>query len=224
MNKVILDTSFIQYAPWRAFLVSVTPNPQVSSSAFRPPQWGSEKPKTFIEDPDGTIWYFDAVPRVGHDRAQKTTNHPVQDGAAITDHSYTLPAQLTLEVGMSEVMDSYIPRQWDSGDENFGKSQTAYQIMLGWLKNGIPLSISTRLDAYENMVLINMSTPDDILTKHGLKCTATFQQIFVASIEAQVTDLRPATLDTSQQGTKSGQAVKEEGSVAHNVVKAVKGE
>ena len=96
-------TAEIQYAPWRAVMVAITPNPRVSGEAYRPIGWAQKHPQTFIEDPDGNLWYFDAVMRLEHLESQRVTQHPVQTGANITDHSYAQPAQLTLDIGMSDV-------------------------------------------------------------------------------------------------------------------------
>jgi hypothetical protein len=202
INKVFIDTADIQYSPWRAYLVTVTPNPQVKSSAYRPAQWGREIPKTFIEDDVGIIWYFDAVVRADHSQSQRITQHPVQDKANITDHSFSLPAQLSMEIQMSDVMDSFSPGQWSVGDDSdMTKSVFAYQKLVEWKNHGVPLNITTRLDTYENMVIANISSPDDIRTLYGLKCMVTFQQIFVTLISVQTTNLRPHALNTIDKGT-----------------------
>jgi hypothetical protein len=207
-NGVLLDTSGLPYAPWRAYMIASTPNPQVAKGAYRPIGWATQEPDTFIIDSEGTIWYFDAVIRLDHNQTQKITQHPVQKGANITDHSYALPAQLTMEIGMSDVMDSYDPGQWEYGYEDMGteatdtRSVSAYQTLLQMKSLGEPLTIGTRLDAYENMVIATMSAPDDVKTKHGLRCIITFQQIFVATTEEQQTTLRPSVKDESKLGAK----------------------
>jgi hypothetical protein len=203
INKVFIDTADIQYSPWRAYLVTVTPNPQVEPGAYRPVGWGKEVPKTFIEDDDGTIWYFDAVVRNDHSQSQRITQHPVQDKANISDHSFSLPAQLSMEIQMSDVMDSFSPGQWGNDSSDPTKSVVAYQKLVDWKNKGIPLVITTRLDTYENMVVASVTSPDDLRTLYGLKCMVSFQQIFVASIEVQKTSLRPSTTDNTNIGTIS---------------------
>jgi len=221
-NPTLIDTSSLQYAPWRAWLIYATPNPQVEKFGFRPPGWGEIEPVTSVQDPDGKYWFFDAVMRLDHGQSQRVTQHPVQTGANITDHSFSLPAQLTLEIGMSDVMDSYDPGQWttilnstdelDIGMGGAGESATgtvvspvsksvaAYEKLLDWKNHGSPLLINTRLGGYGNMVITNINVPDDVKTLHGLKCSVTFQQIFTSSIEKQVTCALPQEATTTEKG------------------------
>jgi hypothetical protein len=202
INHTWISTADIQYSPWRAYLVTTTPNPQIEPDAFRPIGWGKEIPRTFIEDDEGVIWYFDAIIRNDHSQAQRITQHPIQDKANITDHSFSLPAQLTMEIQMSDVMDSFSPGQWGSDSSDPTKSVVAYQKLVEWKNKGVPLIITTRLDTYENIVIATMSSPDDLRTLYGLKCMVTFQQIFVAIIEVKKTSLRPSVTDSTNIGNK----------------------
>ena len=54
-------------------------------------------------------WFFDAFLRSTHTSRLKITDHPVQTGAALTDHSYLEPQELTMEIGMSDAATSLIP-------------------------------------------------------------------------------------------------------------------
>jgi len=66
----------------------------------------------YISDPKGTQFFFDGVMREDHTFIRKITEHPVQDGANITDHSYQMPDILILDVMMSEAMRSIKPLQF----------------------------------------------------------------------------------------------------------------
>lgn len=203
MNLTYVDSSRLQYAAWRAFLVATNPNPQVAPGAFRPPGWGKEQPKTFIEDEEGNFWFFDAVIRQEHSESQRITQHPIQTNASISDHSYALPAQLTMEIGMSDVMDSYISGQWGTDSSSPTRSVMAYETLKKWKSFGVPLIISTRLDIYQNMVVQSISAPENINTLYGLKCLVTFQQIFTASIKAEKTNLRPSVGPENPKGAEN---------------------
>jgi hypothetical protein len=201
-GRVLVDSSYLQYGLWRAISVALTPNPAVAKGPYRPYVWGAEQPKTFITDSDGVIYYFDAVLRNDHTETQRITQHPVQSGASMTDHSFSLPSQLSLEIGMSDVMDSYTPGQWGTDQSEPTRSVKAYQTILKWKKLGMPLTISTRLGEYQNMIVAMVTTPDDIRTLHGLRCQVTFQQILTYTIEVTKVPLRPAAVTTNNVGTK----------------------
>ena len=81
----------------------------------------------------------------------EATEHPVQTGASIADHAYIVPARLVLDIGMSDAMDAYFsPTTWSGSDS---KSVAAYQTMLALQFSRIPLTITTKLRTYQNMVI-----------------------------------------------------------------------
>lgn len=183
-NLVWFDTSSLPYAPWRAFAMLTTGTPAVFSQGA---DTGGPTPQTtFLIDVDETIWYFDAVFRIEHTAQRRITEHPVQTGANISDHSFQLPARVSLEIGMSDVMsgvhltavDSFQEGDW--GDQD--KSVKAFQKIIEWQKSGAPMSIGTRLLHYDNMVIENVHAPDDFKTKHGLKCIVSFRQIITSEV------------------------------------------
>ena len=147
---------------------------------YRPAQWSSEPILTYIKDPvDGTLYYFDAVIKIDHNRSLRTTDHPVQSGANITDHSFMMPARLSMEIGMSDSMTSYQQGQWDGGSS---RSVNAYLTLLNLQKGRLGMTVSTRLDSYENMVIEQIGSQDDYETKYGLKVTVIFKQIITAVV------------------------------------------
>ena len=219
-NPSLIDSSLLQYAPWQAYLVTTTPNAQVAQEAFRPPAWANTPPDTYIEDPDGNIWIFDAVIKLDHTQSQRITEHPIQSGANKADHSFSMPAQLSLEISMSDAMSSYVS-VWGNDQSEPTKSVMAYQTLLKWKNEGVTLFIFTRLDTYVDMVVQHLSTPDDKNTLHGLKCMATFRQIFTASILSQKTSLLPHDTDITSAGDrKTGPFTGSVGSIPNAVVGA----
>lgn len=174
----IIDASSLQYFPWRVFATMTTAYARAEQGPYRPKIWNEEPEPAMISGEDG-IFVFDAVFRLEHNSGRKITENPVQNGAYISDHSYQLPASLTLDIGMSDSMDSYMVGQWGGAD---AKSVAAYEQIMKWQQNGEPLEITTRLCEYTNMVVENVSIPDDYKTKHGLKCMVTFKQIITAEV------------------------------------------
>lgn len=239
--RMLADLSQVQYAAWRAYLVATTPkpqlgkdpqayhiatieNPDLAKKGYRPVIWGSELPKTFVTDEAGTMYFFDAVIRNEHTETQRITSHPVQTGANKSDHSFSLPAQLTLEIGMSDVMDSYSYQQWGTGDDGSSRSVKAYQTILGWKQKGMPLTINTRLGEYQNMVVVMMSTPDDITTKDGLRCHVTFQEILTFTVSVRKVPYRAAVTETNAKGQKYVKPEEDQGSYLGQVTEAITGE
>jgi hypothetical protein len=172
---------------------------------FRPPQWDSNESvyiKTYISEevvvnngepanyvPAGgtdeltvtgrqTVnYFFDAVLKADHQQALRITEHPVQTGANITDHAYIEPAMLVLEIGMSDAMDRYIAGQYRS---NPSKSVSAYETLLELQAKRQPLTVTTRLRKYDNMLIQNINSSDNVNSYYGVKAIVVFKQIIIA--------------------------------------------
>ena len=175
----------LQYAPWRALITAITPNPTVVDTPYRPVVWDSGTPAAVIIQKTGDneeSFIFDAIFRFEHMNGRRITEHPVQSGANISDHSFQLPAVLTMEIGMSDVMDNYIADSWGGAETYPTKSVRAYEKIIEWQESGDPLTIQTRLMVYENMVVETVSAQDDFKTKYALKCMVNFKQIITAEV------------------------------------------
>lgn len=128
-----------------------------------------------------TTYFFDAVMHVDHDQELVATKHPTQSGASITDHAYLLPAAVSLEVLMSDAMDSYQTGQWTGAST---KSVNFYQTMLQLQALRIPITVTTRLNTYTNMVLTSIRASDDVRTLHGFRGSLRFEQIIVGTVNS----------------------------------------
>ena len=121
-------------------------------------------------------YFFDAVLKFDHERSTTITDHPVEEGANITDHAYVNAKSLSMEIGMSDVCSSLIEGQFLTRSS---RSVSAYDVLQRIQEARVPISINTRLAVYHNMLIENMTTPDDYLTQNGLKATVFFREIFV---------------------------------------------
>lgn len=173
--------------------------------AYRPPQWNqndpSESARTSITDASGNIYIFDAIMRLEHSSQNRITEHPVQTGANISDHSFSLPDHVVMEIGMSDCMDVFTPGQFDDNDS---PSISAYQTLKQMKTDRLPLTLTTRLDTYENMVIEQIHAPDDVKTMYALRCTVAFRQIMTATVNEITVSSRPQTTGDTKKGTVQG--------------------
>lgn len=167
------------------------------------PQYGSV-PGSGVTLPQGqTMYAFDAEITIEHEQQLRRTEHPVQTGASISDHAYIVPARLVLDVGMSDAMDAYFnPSTW-SGSTS--KSVSAYQTMLALQFSRIPLSITTRLRSYQNMIIESLTPQDTVKQFAGLRMRVEFGQIFVANVTQPTMSARSQDTGTTNLGTVSPQ-------------------
>ena len=145
------------------------------------------------------------------------TQHPVQGGTAsaaggtaasggsLIDHAYLLPSELTMEIGMSDAMDSYTPGQWSGNSTS--KSVNAYQTLLYLQQLRVPLLVTTRLNTYSNMLIRRIRALDNSQNFRGLRASVTFQQIIAGIVASVAQSARPQTTDATNPGTAQPEAV-----------------
>lgn len=151
-----------------------------------------------------TTYFFDAIMRVGHDQDAVVTEHPIQSGASISDHIYLVPARVELEIGMSDVLDSYVSGQYS---DNSSKSVSAYQKLLYLQGLGVPLTVTTRLNTYNNMVIESIRADDSVETLYGLRARVRFKQIIVGTVSVTTQSARPNASDSTNPGAAQPEAI-----------------
>lgn len=185
-----------------------------SNGSWSPPQYASQ-PLTMLTVPAAsngstgvqsslaTNYVFDAVIRAQHRRTVRKTQHPVLTGANISDHAYVEPAKITLEIGMSDAMASYAAGVWVGWGT---KSISAWNILKGLQQNRTLLTVTTRLDTYYNMLIIDAFANDDVKTRQALRATIIFEEIIAASVTSSPnTSARPQTTGANPGGTVQGE-------------------
>lgn len=180
---------------------------------YRPKQWGanlkSEETIYMSEQlSNGTekMYFFDAVFSTNHTSSRTITKHPVQWGAAISDHSFANPASVTLEIGMSDAMDEYSLSSdvFHYGITGKGKSVNAYRAFLALADKGNPLILNTRLYRYANMVIQEVRAKDDNTTTYSAKCSIAFEEIIVGDSGVISKSIYPAV--STDESTKAALA------------------
>jgi len=185
---------------WQLFVMDSPGDQGPFEDGFWPPQWAENIPgNTSIYDTvTGNTYYFDAVIRVGHSRKSVITKHPVQTGASQGDHIYREPSSVVLEIAMSDAMGEYVPGQYSDGPT---RSISAYQLMGSLQDNAHNLTLTTRLDLYENMYIEDIDAPDDHETLYGLKMHVTLRQIIMAELAVVIVSALPHTTGETPTGT-----------------------
>ena len=187
---------------WHAYVLT---NAQIAAlfdsnpNGWRPPQWSglsNDAAQLVYIKTNIAGYFFDAVLRMDHESTLRITEHPIQTGAPLTDHSFMLSARLIMEIGFSDCMDSLVQGQY-SGAE--GKSVSAYQILLKLQAYRQPLTVVTRLKTYRNMLIQNLTSPDDVRTAFGLKCTITLRQIMLATVQTTTAVSSKSSMTNSKE-------------------------
>ncbi len=151
----------------------------------------------FKEDEDYKIT-IDAVVSESHSYSSEITEHNVETGADITDHSIMKPFKLSLSGVISDNPLDYSLADplglrasvFNQFDPTYtAPSKSAYLFFRDALDETALLTIYTGLEIYEDMLLESFDCPRSKTTAHSLKFSATFKQVtFVQSEEVDIPD------------------------------------
>lgn len=105
------------------------------------------------------------VEEVGEDTLE-ITQHPVQQGVAITDHAYMKPAELKIEFAA-----------------NARPLSETYQTLLALQKSATPMDVVTGKRTYQNMLISSIKVTTDRATENILSVVMELREIRIVSIE-----------------------------------------
>lgn len=121
------------------------------------------------------------------------TNHPVERGAAITDHAFKNPAQVTVHYGFG-ASGSILGALSGVGDP-----KTVYQQLLDIQASRVPFDLVTGKRSYSNMLIAALSETTDAQTENVLIVTATMREIII--VDTSVVTLAPADAQANPEKT-----------------------
>lgn len=168
--------------------------------------------------------------RLGSIRAQVTieeqhtdelviTQHPVEQGASISDHAYKQPAMVTVRCGWSNsglqslgsIVTSAYSAIADGGELKLNYIKGVYEKLLKLQESRIPFDIMTGKRSYKNMLFSSLSNTTDQTTENTLMITAVCQQVIlvqtrVVTVPPREVQKNPASnAPVEDKGTKQPQ-------------------
>lgn len=112
----------------------------------------------------------------------RSTKHPIEQGAQITDHAYKEPPQLMIRAGWSFAAASSASSTTSSTtDVNYLRN--LYATLLSIQEQRVLVSIVTGKRDYDDMLLESLTAITDEKTENTLIFTATFEQKFFAKTQ-----------------------------------------
>jgi hypothetical protein len=145
------------------------------------------------------------------------TEHPVEQGAAITDHAYKMPSEVVLRCGWSnsslESLSGAASAIFNGGSlPNATYVSSIYSQLLALQESRVPFDITTSRRKYSNMLITGLQVTTDNRSNQILMVQATCRQILI--VNTQATTLPPrenqadpeSTAETENEGTKQPQS------------------
>lgn len=154
---------------------------------------GSSDPGSISIQPSRSIGDIQAdatISEVGDDETE-ITRHPVEQGAAITDHAFSEPSNLVIEAAWSN--SSFAA----NGDDTY--CANIYKNLLDMRAQRIPFDVLTPQRKYTNMLIKSLTKRTDEKTENALKVTIVCRQIII--VQTQTTPVPSADVQKMPQKT-----------------------
>jgi hypothetical protein len=117
----------------------------------------------------------DVTIREEHEDELVVTENPVEQGAAITDHSFKQPARLTIDIGYSN------SSAQSGGDPNYVNDMYAQFLQLQASRQ--PFDVITGKRQYSNMLITMLHTVTDEKTENALLLTVKMKEIILVNTQ-----------------------------------------
>lgn len=166
-------------------------------------------------------YFFDGFTKVSHTRQLQVTENPVETGAAIVDHAYIKPAEITISVVMSDVHQSMVPGQFTGG---YSRSVNAWNLLKKLQEDRIPMSVLTRLGLYSNMLITEIRADDTAETFRALNADVTLREIPVARVKTvEISEAPQTTINTELGKLESYDLEQEKSTLLYNILNYIFG-
>ena len=145
----------------------------------------------------GTIIPDVTIEEVARD-ATFITQHPVEQGASISDHAFMMPVELEMQLGWSDSVAGFV-----------GYVDLVYQELLALQQIRQPFTIYTPSRVYPNMLVAGLERTTNEQTPNALMLRALFREVIIVSTETTSTGnsrstqaIPSKTTSTVSAGTK----------------------
>ena len=139
-------------------------------------------------------YFFDGFITVTHNKQLEITQNPVETGASIVDHAYVKPTTVTMKIIVSDAHASLVEGQFS---DSWSRAVAAWNVLKQLQEDRIPVSVLTKLDLYENMLIQNLQATDEANTYTTLSADVTLQEIPIARVRTvKISSADQATIKT----------------------------
>lgn len=145
--------------------------------------------------------YFDAWLNLFHDSSLTITQHPVETGAAITDHAYVNPKRFSFQIGITDSFSAAAQGNFPAAPT---RSINAYNQLLNRQENRLPMRLVCKYGSYDNILIESLQANDDYTTTNAGKFTVNLVEIIRADVRLVKVTLLPQTVNQTNRGQVNG--------------------
>lgn len=137
-----------------------------------------------------------------HQDVLEITDHPIEQGAKVSDHAFKQPSKVTIKFGFSNSSMGGTSGASHSGSAS-GQVAAIYQALLGLQASREPFEIMTGKRLYQNMLMVELSVDTDKQTEHALMVTAVFKEVILVTTSTVKVAKAPASEQADPATTQS---------------------
>ena len=144
----------------------------------------------------------DVVIEESHRDELTITEHPVEQGAAISDHAFKQPAEVTARYGWSNsaaTLAGGIAGVLGVTDAAAPDVSEVYQTLLALQESREPFDLITGKRVYADMLIRSLQLHTDATSENALMVTVTMRQVII--VQTRTTNLKPAANHSQPQNT-----------------------
>lgn len=114
----------------------------------------------------------DVVVREAQRDEMVITDHPVEIGAAISDHAFLRPVEVEMQIGWSDSTGGYV-----------GYARDAYEELVALQRQREPFTVTTGSRRYTNMLISSIALQKDEKTEHISAVTVRMREVIIVSTQ-----------------------------------------
>lgn len=131
---------------------------------------------------------LDAVIREGATASSRITDNPVEQGANMNDHIIIEPMTFTMEGVVSNIASNAFAAVTGLFTDGNQKAQATWNDLLKLQIDRTPFTLNQGLKSYPNVVIISLSTSQDVNTSNSLFFTANLKEFIFVGTETITTE------------------------------------
>jgi hypothetical protein len=143
---------------------------------------------------------IDAVISQGDDVAVTITDHPIENGADVTDHIRDEPDKITIEGIVSRTPIELAPKLIEMDPS---RHEAAWEMIYAWAKKHILVKVVTSARTYENMAIESASRVRSRDVGEALQFAMKLKQIIMVSSSEVAAPKRPVNVQKPEVSTKA---------------------
>jgi len=138
----------------------------------------------------------DVVIEEVYDDQLQVTEHPVEDGAAVSDHAFLRAKTVDMKIGFA-----------DYKQKQIGSSIREYEFLLAIQARRDPMDITTGKRIYRNMLPIGITVTNDQRTKWAVIATVRLREVRISTARSVNTATNTAQRQSTAPATNIGQQI-----------------